>query len=150
MLFNVSLIQSILNYKHTISQIEKSHVFPVDWNMLMRLSFIQSLLFKLNSKSHTEMLKWIYYNNWAFNLLKANNMSDGQQPDHQKLPLAALCIWLSFLQLWQNFFCPEATGLSTSVITFLYTQSFHYSFMPAFFMLGVFFSFLPASSHCIF
>ena len=45
-----------------ISRTEKSPVFPVDFNMLMRLSFIQSLHFKLNSKSHTEMLKRICYN----------------------------------------------------------------------------------------
>jgi len=136
-----------------ISRTEKSPVFPVDFNMLMRLSFIQSLHFKLNSKSHTEMLKRICYN-WAFDLLKANSMSDGQQLDHQKLSLAALCIWLVILQLWQNFLCPELTGLLTSVISYHFAQSFHYSFMPAYFVLGFsllfFFCFLSASSHCIF
>lgn len=135
--FNISLIQSVLNCKHTTSQIEKSHVFPVNCNMLMDcMSLIQSLFFKLNNKSHTEMLRWIYYN-WLFNLLKANSTSDGQQLDNQNFSLATSCILLGFLQLWQNFLCPELTGLRTYIILFLCAPSFYYSFFHV-----LFFSFL--------
>lgn len=139
------LYNLLLEYK----QISQNHLFPVDCNMVMRLPFTQSQFFRLSSRSHTEMQKWICYNDWAFNLLGANSMSDGQELDHQKLSFAVSCIWLAFFHgfdtifstlNWLTCWLPWSPFSMLILFTIASCFCFSFSFFPFF---------LSASSHWV-